>query len=156
MMARRRDNATKEEDTMSHDKLQDAARERMAWTGERYTVARRAVFRQYKEAQGGEYDSAAARSKAFEVVAAQLATHGQEVRGRLTSASGIEEIQRRFALRAFRDLGHSVDDQPSETTDKGRPHWRCRRCGSDLQLNGLGRWMSSSGTGRCVHEGASW
>ena len=157
MMARRRDNAITEEGAMSHDKLQDAARERMARTGEPYTVARRAVFRQHKDAQGGEYDSEAARRKAFEVVAAQLAKHGQEVHGRLTSASGIEEIQRRFAaLRAFRDLGHSVDDQPSEITDRGRPQWRCRRCGSNLQLNGFGRWMSSSGTGRCPHEGASW
>jgi hypothetical protein len=146
MMAWRRDNAINEEGTMSHNKVQDAARNRMARTGESYAVARRAVIRQHQEAQGGEYNSEVARSKAFEVVAAQSAKHEQEVRGQLTSASGIQEIQRRFAaLRAFRDLGHSVDDQPSEITYRGRPQWRCRRCGSDLQLNGFGRWMSSGG-----------
>jgi hypothetical protein len=94
---------------------------------------------------------------AIDAVAAQLAGHRHEVIDQLTTASGIDEIQRRFAALAwFRNLGHSVDDRPTELTETGRPQWRCRRCGHDLQLDSAGRWASSSGTGRCPYEGASW
>lgn len=143
---------------MSHNRLKSAVRERMASTGEPYTAARRAVIQQQEEqAQDGQYPSETMRSKAFEIVSAQLVKNGQEVRDRLTSASGVNEIQRRFAaLHGFRDLGHSVDDRPTEVTDMDRPQWRCRRCGSELQLDGIGGWVSSSGTGRCPHEGALW
>ena len=50
MVARRRDNAIKE-DAMSHDKIKAATRERMARTGEPYALARRAVIRDHEEAQ---------------------------------------------------------------------------------------------------------
>jgi len=157
MMARCRDNAIRKEDAMSHEKLKAAARRRMARTGEPYAVARRAVIRQHEEAQDSKYASKTTRSRAFEVVAEQLGKHGQEVRRQLTSASGIDEVRRRFAaLQSFRDLGHSLDDRPAEVTDRGRPQWRCRRCGSDLQLGSVGHGVSSSGIGRCLHEGASW
>jgi hypothetical protein len=142
---------------MSHDKIKAAARRQMARTGEPYAVARRAVIRQHEDAQPGQHVSESAPNRAFEVVAAQMAKHGQEVRGQLASGSGVDEIQRRFAaLQWFRDLGHSVDDRPAEVDGMGRPQWQCRRCGSDLQLYGAGRWASASGTGRCPHEGASW
>jgi len=86
------------------------------------------------------HDEFKAAAGAYALVAAQLADHGQRFRDQLTSASGIDEIQRRFvALRSFRDLGHSVDDRPSELDARtGRPQWRCRRCGSDLQLDSAG------------------
>jgi hypothetical protein len=82
---------------MSHDNLKAATRRRMARTGEPYAVARRAVIRQHGEARNGRYASEVARSRPFEVVAVQLGKHAQEVRRQLTSASGINEIQRRFA-----------------------------------------------------------
>ena len=156
-MARRRDNAIREEDMMVHDKIKAAARERMARTGEPYALARRAVMRDHEEAQntGNAWDTT--RSQALEFVADQLTEQGREARRRLTSAPGIEEIQRRFAaLHAFRSLGHTVEDRPTAVTDTGRPRWQCRRCGSDLQLDSTGGWVSSSGTGRCLHEDASW
>jgi hypothetical protein len=157
MMARCRDNAIRKEDAMSHDKLKAATRRRMARTGEPYAVARRAVIQRHEEAQDGKYASKAVPSKAFEVVTAQLGKHGQEVRRQLTSANGIDEIRRRFAaLQSFRDLGHSVDNRPAEVTDRGRPQWQCRRCGSDLQLSSVGHGVSSGGSGRCLHDGASW
>jgi len=139
---------------MPHDKLKAAARRRMAETGEPYAAARRAVVRQRAEARGSASGSV---RNGFDVVAAQLTQHGQEVRSHLMSASGIVEIQQRFAaLQWFRSLGHSVDDRPVEATGMGRSQWRCRRCGSDLQLDGMGRPVSSSGTGQCLHEQASW
>ena len=143
---------------MSHDKLKAAARKRMARTGEPYNVARRAVIRRREEAQHGDDASEAARSSAFDVMTRQLVIYGQQVRGQLGRATGIDEIQRRFAaLHWFRQLGHSVDDRPSELdAHVGRPHWRCHRCGSDLQLDSGGNPVSSGGTGRCVHEGATW
>jgi hypothetical protein len=134
----------------------------MAQTGMNYTRAARELERREQTAeQSASYTAvdtgATNRTRAFAAVREQLVRHGQEVRSRMTSASGINEIQRRFAARQwFSDLGHSVDDGPDEVTDVGRPRWRCRRCGSDLQLNSTGGWASSSGTGRCPHEGASW
>lgn len=74
-----------------------------------------------------------------------------------TPASGIDEVQRRDAALAwFRDLGHTVDDRPTEVSGTGRPQWRCRRCGSDLHTDSSGNWISSTGTGRCPHENAPW
>ena len=93
------------------------------------------------------------------LLAEQLATNAQQVRRNLASAGGVGEIERRYkAVRWFRALGHSIDDRPSELDDAetGRPRWRCQRCGSDLQLDGSAGWASSTGTGRCPHEGASW
>jgi hypothetical protein len=91
-------------------------------------------------------------------LAEQLAADAQQVRRNPASAGGVDEIERRYkAVRWFRALGHSIDDRPSELdTDTGRPRWRCQRCGSDLQLDGSAGWASSTGTGRCPHEGASW
>ncbi len=63
---------------MSHDKLKAAASRRMARTGEPYAAARRAVIRQHEEAWDDEHASEEARSRAFEVVRAQLVSHGQE------------------------------------------------------------------------------
>ena len=129
---------------MIHDKLKAATRKRVAATGEPYGVARREVIRHHQEA------------RAFEMVAAQLTKNAQEVRGQLAPTSGIDEISWRFALQWFRDLGHSVNDQPTEDADTGRQQLRCRRCGSSLQHDSLGRWYSASGTGRCPHREASW
>ena len=142
MMARRRDNAIGKEDAMSHDKIKIATRRRMSDTGEPYAVARNMVIR---------------LEQAFGVVATQLARNGQVVRSQLTSSGGIDEIRQRFAaLQWFRNLGHSVDDRPIAGTSRRRPQWQCQRCGSDLQLDHVGSWVSSSGVGRCPHEGASW
>jgi hypothetical protein len=49
-VARRRDQATGSEDTVSHDKIKSAARERMARTGERYAAARREVITERESA----------------------------------------------------------------------------------------------------------
>jgi len=139
---------------MVHDKIKAAARERMTRTGEPYALARRAVMRDHEEARNTRNPT---RSQALEFVADQLTEQAREVRHRLTSAPGVEEIQRRYAaLHAFRSLGHSVEDQPAAVTDMGRPQWQCRRCGSDLQLDSTHGWVSSSGTGRCPQEDASW
>jgi hypothetical protein len=91
-------------------------------------------------------------------LAEQLAANAQQVRRSLTSVGGVDEIERRYkAVRWFRALGHSIDDRPSGLdADTGRPRWACQRCGSDLQLDGSAGWASSTGTGRCPHEGASW
>jgi hypothetical protein len=91
-------------------------------------------------------------------LAEQLATNAQQVRRNLASTSGVDEIERRHkAVRWFRALGHSIDDRLSEMdADTGHPRWQCQRCGSDLQLDGNAGWASSTGTGRCPHEGASW
>jgi hypothetical protein len=129
---------------MSHDKLKAIARQRMAVTGEPYSVARRAVIRQHRE------------NLVSALVGAQLSRNAQEVRAWLAPTSGIDEINWRFALLAFRNLGHSLDDQPAEVTELDRQQLRCRRCGSSLQLDGFGHWHSPSGTGQCLHEGASW
>lgn len=129
---------------MSRDKIKAAARNRMAATGEPYSAARRAVIRQHKEAL------------ASELVAAQLSRNAQEVRGRLAPTSGIDEINWRFATLAFRNLGHTIDNQPAEVTEPDRQQLRCLRCGSSLQLDGFGHWHSPSGTGRCPREWASW
>jgi hypothetical protein len=48
---RRWDNATREGNAMPHDKIKEAARRRMAETGEPYAVARRAVMKQHEAAQ---------------------------------------------------------------------------------------------------------
>jgi hypothetical protein len=91
-------------------------------------------------------------------LAEQLAANAQQVRRSLTSVGGIDKIKRRYkAVRWFRALGHSIDDRPSGLdADTGRPRWACQRCGSDLQLDGSAGWASSTGTGQCLHEGASW
>jgi len=143
---------------MSHDLIKVATRKRMAETSEPYSVARRAVIRQHQGASRSEDASGAARSRAFQMVAEQFASNAGHVHRSLRSASGVDEIERRFkAVRWFRALGHSVDDRPSGIdADMGRPWWGCQRCGSDLQLDGTGGWASSTGTGRCLHEGASW
>lgn len=134
---------------MSHDKIKAAIRQRMAATGEPYTLARRAIML--------EQEYKAQREKAYKRVATQLADHGREVRSQITSASGIDEIQRRFAaLQWFRNLGHSVDGSSTEFSEDGRWQQHCRRCGHGLELTGNGGWASPSGTGRCPHEGASW
>ena len=103
------------------------------------------------------HESEPGHTSPFEAVAALLAMNAQEVRGRLGAAPGVDEIQLRFAaVHAFRSLGHSVDDRPTAVDHAGRPQWQCRRCGSDVQLDSTAGWVSSGGTGRCVHEGASW
>jgi hypothetical protein len=53
------------EDTMSHDKISAAARERMAETGEPYAAARRAVIREHRETAGD--DSPAPGPQWFEI-----------------------------------------------------------------------------------------
>ena len=134
---------------MSHDKIKADIRQRMAATGEPYTLARRVVMLQQMRR--------AEREKAFQMVANQLTDYGREVRGRMTRASGIDEIGQRYAaLQWFHNLGHSVDASFTEFSDDGRWQQHCRRCGSELELTGDGGWASSSGTGRCRHEGASW
>jgi hypothetical protein len=91
-------------------------------------------------------------------LAEQLAANAQQVRRSLASVGGADEIERRYkAVRWFRALGHSVEDRPSgRDADTGRPRWVCQRCGSDLRLDSRAGWVSSTGTGRCPHEGASW
>jgi len=71
----------------------------MARTGESYAVARLAVIREYQEAQR-QARLDAARSEAFEGLAVELATYGQQVRAQLVYPSGLAEIQRRFAPQA--------------------------------------------------------
>jgi len=123
-----------------------------ARNGAKYT---RALRRQPSFTSGPE--SEPGRADAFEVVAELLTRQAQEVRSRLGAAPGIDEIRRRFAaVNAFRSLGHSVDERPTSVDYAGHPQWQCRRCGNDLRLDSTGDWVSSGGTGQCLHEDASW
>jgi hypothetical protein len=89
---------------MSHDKIKTAARQRMARTGESYAVARAAVIREYQQAQQRTRLLEEARSRAYENLAVELARYGQEVRAQLAYASGLDEIQRRFAAQVAESL----------------------------------------------------
>lgn len=121
--------------------------------GAKYT---RALRRQPSFKSANEQESAPGYTDPFGAVAAQLAMNAQEVRSRIGASPGIDEIHARFAVQAFPSLGHSVDDRPTSVDHTGRPQWQCRRCGSEVQVDRTAGWVSSSGTGRCVHEGAAW
>jgi hypothetical protein len=122
--------------------------------GAKYT---RVLRRQPSSKSANEHESAPGYTNPFEAVAAQLAMQAQEVRSRIGSAPGVDEIQIRFAaVQAFRSLGHSVDDRPTAVDHAGRLRWQCRMCGSDVQVDRTAGWVSPSCTGRCVHEGTAW
>ena len=95
--------ATGFEDTMSHDKIRDAARKRMAETGEPYATARRAVIREHQRAAGKTPSSgtqwfAISFSKAgFDRITAWLDTLFGGGPGRSGVEVGADEIRVRMA-----------------------------------------------------------
>jgi hypothetical protein len=98
MVARRRDNATGEGNTVSHDKIKAATRQRMAETGEPYAVARRAVIKQHEAAQSRSRQARSERAPktVMGAEAVSVAQIQQQV-AQMIKASGAVQAQQRIA-----------------------------------------------------------
>jgi hypothetical protein len=84
-------------------RIKTDARARMARTGERYVVARRAVIRECQEAETGT-----SSAETIDTVTVELAENVQEVRERLVYASGVAES----GLRAVAQQIHEMAAAP--------------------------------------------